>query len=250
MSAYYSEIDPYCCRVLRKQIAAGNLPEGYVDERDIRDVRAEDLDGYDQVHLFAGFGGIPLGFRWAGMPDDFPIWTGGDPCQANTKAGAPHDKGHPDLGSEFMRLVAEVRPRLVLRENPAVTRRGAPWPWWRIRDHLESLDYAVLPFRLRSCCLGADHPRERLFLLAELSDADRERLEGLDREGIAERFVCGETGDRIPRQREDRLPASRICRTGDGFPDRMERTRGSGNAVDPRMAEFIARLILDCKISE
>lgn len=26
--AYYNDIDPYCCKVLRKQIAAGNLPPG------------------------------------------------------------------------------------------------------------------------------------------------------------------------------------------------------------------------------
>lgn len=80
MTVYYNDIDPFCCRVLRARIADGSLPPGDVDERSIEDVTADDLRGYDQVHLFAGIGGFPLGLRMAGVPDDFPIWTGGFPC--------------------------------------------------------------------------------------------------------------------------------------------------------------------------
>lgn len=89
---------------------------------------------------------------------------GGDPCQRNSNAWR-HGDGSPSLGDEFIRIVDECRPRLVLRENPSTVRKDAPWPWWRFRRNLEELGYAVLPFRLRACCVGLDHRRERLFLL-------------------------------------------------------------------------------------
>ena len=41
--AYYNDIDGFCCKALRKNIALRNLPGGKVDERDIRDVEATDF---------------------------------------------------------------------------------------------------------------------------------------------------------------------------------------------------------------
>lgn len=67
--AYYNELDPYCAQWLRNLIEAGHLPLGDVDERDIRKVMPDDLKTYGQIHLFAGIGGIPLGLRLAGWPE-------------------------------------------------------------------------------------------------------------------------------------------------------------------------------------
>ena len=39
MKAYYSENDPYAAAWLRNLVAAGLVPAGDVDDRDIRDVR-------------------------------------------------------------------------------------------------------------------------------------------------------------------------------------------------------------------
>jgi DNA (cytosine-5)-methyltransferase 1 len=238
MVAFYNDNDPFCCRVLRGQVAAGDLPPGDVDGRDIRDVRPEDIAGYDQVHLFAGIGGFPLGFRRAGMPDDFRIWTGGDPCQGNSKSRGRRAFDGPDCASHFLRLVDAVRPPIVLRENPADTLRAAPWPWHRFRAGLESSGYAVLPFRLRSCCLGADHRRDRLFLLAASPDAPGAGLEGRDDRALE----C----DDAPR-RDRRRPAPRICRRADRISHRVDRLRALGNAVDPRVAEWIGRMIMGCE---
>ena len=55
---YYNEIDPHAAEWLRELIAQGSLPAGYVDERSIVDVRAEDLEGYRQSHFFAGIGAL------------------------------------------------------------------------------------------------------------------------------------------------------------------------------------------------
>ncbi len=61
MSAYYNDIDSFCCNVLQKNMDQGHIPNGYIDKRDIRDINAEDFVRYDHVHLFAGIGGFPIG---------------------------------------------------------------------------------------------------------------------------------------------------------------------------------------------
>jgi DNA (cytosine-5)-methyltransferase 1 len=165
MGAYYNEIDPYCCRVLRKQIAAGNLPPGDVDERDIREVTPDDLRGYQQVHLFAGIGGIPLGFRMAGVPDDFNIWTGGFPCQDISNAGKRAGIGgeRSGLWSEYIRLVRLVRPRYVLVENvAALLGRGVDVVLGDLAESGYDAEWDCLP----AAAVGAPHRRDRLFIIA------------------------------------------------------------------------------------
>jgi DNA (cytosine-5)-methyltransferase 1 len=179
-------------------------------------------------------------------PEDWPVdlICGGDPCQGNSNAGSVHRRIHEDLAVHFLRVVEAIRPRLVLRENPTTLRPDAPWPWWRFRSGLESLGYAVLPFRLRACCAGLDHRRDRMFLLGEVSHPDSIGLERLDRQWFATRDTGRVAGYPVASRRHDALPAPRILRAGDGFPDRVDRTRGLGNAVVPTAAELIGRLLL------
>jgi len=84
---YYNEIDPFCCEWLKGLIAAGEIPDGVIDDRDIRDVAAQDLDGFTQCHFFAGVGGWPYALRLADWPEDRPCWTGSCPCQPFSAAG-------------------------------------------------------------------------------------------------------------------------------------------------------------------
>jgi DNA (cytosine-5)-methyltransferase 1 len=56
MTAYYNEIDPAAAHVLRHLIDIGVIAPGVVDTRSIADIQPEDLDGFTQVHLFAGGG--------------------------------------------------------------------------------------------------------------------------------------------------------------------------------------------------
>lgn len=227
--------------------------------------------------MFAGIGGFDLGFERAGfetawqveinsycrkvLERHFPnaerfedvhkcgkhnlrsvdVICGGDPCQENSNARRAHDTISPSLGDEFIRIVDEVRPRIVLRENPAAVRADAPWPWWRFRGGLESLGYTVLPFRLRACCTGADHRRERLFLLAELQNSNSPRLEGNEREELA-RAIEGGPDTNTPGP-VGRNSTSRVCRGVDRIPNRVDRLRALGNTVDPRVSERIARIL-------
>src|SRR5208282_6294956 len=68
MTAYYNEIDPYAAQWLRNLIAAGHIAPGVVDERDIREIRSDDLTGFTQCHFFAGIGVWSRALRGAGWP--------------------------------------------------------------------------------------------------------------------------------------------------------------------------------------
>lgn len=42
MADYFNDHDPFACAWVRELIAAGEIPEAYVDERSIREVRADE----------------------------------------------------------------------------------------------------------------------------------------------------------------------------------------------------------------
>lgn len=80
---YYGDNNAHACQWVRELIAAGLVPEGDVDERDIREVRPADLVGYERVHHFAGVcgweiigetegGKLALGLRPERMPPPCP----------------------------------------------------------------------------------------------------------------------------------------------------------------------------------
>ena len=120
MPAYYNEIDPYAAQWLRNLIASGHIAPGDVDERDIRDVRPDDLRGYTQCHFFAGIGVWSRALREAGWPDDRSVWTGSCPCQPFSAAGQRGgfaDERH--LWPAFFHLIAQCRPARILGEQVA-----------------------------------------------------------------------------------------------------------------------------------
>lgn len=203
------EIDEYCRRVLAK-----HWPDVKRYE-DVRDCGRHNLERTDFI-------------------------CGGDPCQENSNSRRTGIVTQKSLGHEFVRIVDECRPRLVLRENPTVCRADAPWPWWRFRASLERIGYVVLPFRVRACCLGLDHRRDRLYLFAELADPVRPRLEGTR----APKVYPHRTREAIRRVG---LSESDVVRKRNGIPNYVERIRGLGNAVVPQVAEYIGRMIVEAE---
>ena len=144
---------------MQKQLTFGSLFSGF-GGMDLGLIRAGmeckwqvEIDDYATGVLERNFTNVP---RWrdarefppSGFNIDVHLTCGADPSQANSAAG---NSRQTRLGGEFIRIVDELGPRIVLRENPSHIRRDAPWPWWRFRSELESLGYAVLPFRLRAC---------------------------------------------------------------------------------------------------
>lgn len=191
--AYYSEIEPFAAQWLRNLIAAGHLPPGDVDDRDIREVRAEDLRGYTSAHFFAGIGGWPYALRLAGWPDDVPVWTGSCPCQPFSSAGAGLGGDDPrHLWPAWFRLIRECRPDTVFGEQvEAAIAHG----WLDlVCDDLEGEGYATGAVSLPACSVGAFHIRQRLWWVADTRCRELERG-AVGGSADSSRQEAGRTGD-------------------------------------------------------
>jgi DNA (cytosine-5)-methyltransferase 1 len=178
MSAYYNEFDPFAAAWLRELIKAGHIAPGDVDERSIKDVKADDLRGYTQCHFFAGIGVWSHALRSAGWSDERPVWSGSCPCQpfsAAGKGGGFDDERH--LWPDFFRLIAECRPDVVLGEQVA-SKDGLGWLDLVYAD-LEGADYAVGAVDTCAAGFGAPHIRQRLYWtgtrLADTESAGKQR---------------------------------------------------------------------------
>ncbi|HEX9768484.1 MAG TPA: DNA cytosine methyltransferase [Kiloniellales bacterium] len=250
--AYYNEIDPYCAEWLRNLIAAGRLPAGEVDDRDVREVSGDDLRGYGQVHLFAGVGGWAHALRLAGVADCETVWTGSCPCQPLSSAG--QRKGHADerhLWPAFYRLVAERRPAVVLGEQVA-SRLGREW-FAGVRADLEYLGYAIGAADLPAAGVGAPHNRARLFWAAYADGAGWSSRNGKIAHlghrravvaGGGRRFWDGfeaheDDHGRLWRSEPGTFPLAH------GVPARVGKLRAYGNAVAPPLAAVFVRAAME-----
>lgn len=144
-----NEMDPYCCRVLRK-----NFNHLVIEDKiqNIGKGRTHELEPVD-------------------------ILFGGPPCQPFSTAGKR--KGTDDdrhLWPEMFRLVRELGPRWVIVENVAglvSMDNGAVLE--QICADLEAEGYQVQPYLIPACGVGAPHKRERIFIIAYADDKQRER---------------------------------------------------------------------------
>jgi len=163
--------------------------------------------------MFSGIGGLELGLErtgcfetrwqceindyarrvlaknWPGLPiyndikelyeSEFPekvdVLCGGFPCQPFSTAGKR--MGEADerfLWPEFVRVVRQVRPRWVIAENvPGLLTIDAGRVFGRILWDLASCGYDVEWDTISAASVGALHPRNRIFIVGRLRDADR-----------------------------------------------------------------------------
>jgi len=228
MMNYYNENNHYAVGWLKNLIAEKLIPDGTVDERDIREVSASDLKGYVQCHFFAGIAGWPLALSLARWPKDRPVWTGSCPCQPFSVAGSRKgEKDERHLWPEFRRLIAERNPTTVFGEQVA----GADGRRWLhgVRVDLETLGYGVGAADLCAAGVGAPHIRQRLYWVADCGGAglsrSKEPYEGRHESGDNGRMgspilagLEGHAGDGADGQnRESASNESRNGRENAGF---------------------------------
>jgi DNA (cytosine-5)-methyltransferase 1 len=225
-------------------ILLGHIPVGAVEIEDYpREVLLQrQRDGvlptfpiWDDILTFDGR-------PWRGLVD---ILAGGFPCQDLSTQGANHGKkqgldgDRSGLWAEYKRLIGEVEPRFIFAENsPNLRTRGLV----RILKNLAELGYDARWCKLGGCHVGADHRRERLWILA-YSNGDR--LEGrnyFDSEGPR---------DSAPRPMEGlreskvwaNLPPPDAFGIANGMAAKLDRLTAIGNGQIPAVAAFAFALL-------
>jgi len=230
------------------------------------------------LDLFSGIGGFSLGLGRAGMQtvgfceiEDYPsaiikkhwpdvpnyrdvrkldgtklkgtvdLICGGFPCQPFSVAGK--QKGKEDdrhLWPDMLRLIREIEPSWVIGENVAGFIKMA------LDDvllDLENEGYTAQSFVIPACAVGADHRRDRVWIVAH---TNRLRIQGHSIKQVLGGGALQKSSYRSIKgwaKRSD-IPKPRVIRGTDGVPSRVDRTKALGNAVVPQIPEIIGRAII------
>lgn len=153
------------------------------------------------------------------------VVAGGFPCQAYSGASRGRFVAE-DLWPEMLRVVADVAPRYVFAEN--VAKRAID----HAADDLEALGYSVKCMALSAADLGADHIRQRYWLLAH-ADAHGEL-----------RLQVDAAAPKLPRIRPGVWQtAPDECGMADGLAGRMDRLEAVGNGQSPIVAATAWRIL-------
>lgn len=149
----FCEIDPWCRRVLAKHWP--NVP-AYDDVRNLDASRLR-ADGIERIDAICG----------------------GFPCQDISTAGkgAGLDGERSGLWREYARLIGDLRPRFVIVENVGALRgRGLA----AVLADFAALGYDAEWHAIPAAAVGAPHLRDRVWIVAQLADADDEQWWGVE----------------------------------------------------------------------
>jgi DNA (cytosine-5)-methyltransferase 1 len=221
----FCEIDPFCQKVL-----ANNFQDIPI-HNDIKTLNGEDFAGID-------------------------IITGGYPCQPFSVAGsqkAQDDSRH--LWPEMRRIITQAKPTWAICEN--VYGHIALGLDCVLHD-LEALGYACQPFVIPALGTGADHNRERVFIVAYTASNGRNESAATGSDGATNEYCAQRQEENSRNERCSGLRFGvdwRGCAIGrwgikppalrvdDELPDRMDRNKSLGNAIDPMVAYELLRAI-------
>lgn len=244
----YCDIDRYSRAVLLSRMQDGLLPLAPI---------------WDDVRTLCGHSLPPI-----------DIIYGGFPCQDISVAGRGKglDGERSGLFFEIVRLAKEIRPQFLFLENvPAIRTRGLDTVGWELAQAGYDSRWCVIS----ASEVGANHKRERWFLLANASSQPirqevkrREKYQCKGRnirpylatgdQSMADSIGSGWERGYEPSQCE--TESARISLYGsnargwweiepcvgrvvDGLPFRMDRIKGLGNAVVPRQARTAFQIL-------
>jgi DNA (cytosine-5)-methyltransferase 1 len=205
----YCENDRYAQAVLLSRMGKGDLPVAPIWD-DVRTLRGHNFMDRHSTAI--------------------DIISGGFPCQDISCAGngVGLEGERSSLFFEIIRLCSELRPRFVFLENvPAISIRGLD----RVLLEFTALGYDSRWTIVSAGELGADHLRERWFLLAH---ANGERLERLEPQKISRKTKSRNTCLSLPRAWSS--SDSGFVRISNELPRPMDQVRALGNAVVPIQA--------------
>lgn len=216
---WQSEIDPYASRVLKKHWPdTPNLG-------DINDINWKTVPAVDLI-------------------------CGGYPCQPFSTAGLRNGTDDPrHLWPKFADAIRVLRPRYALLENVA---GHLTLGFGNVLADLAACGYDTQWDCIPAATVGAPHRRDRLFVIATrqtVGDTAGRVRRPAEREHMETRkFALPE----FRKSDSDALsgtywssPQPAMGGMADGFPNRLDRLRGLGNAVVPQVAQYVGEIIMD-----
>jgi len=184
---------------------------------------------------------------------------GGFPCQDVSLAGprAGIDGERSGLWREYARLIRELRPRRVIVENtPGLLSAG----FGRVLGDLAALGYDAWWDCIPACAVGANHERDRLWLVAYPGGEQHQGYSHALRRQVAARLHQAAADAYAARLEVEldgearKFPAlvgahewaaePDVGRVVYGLRNRVDRLGCLGNAVVPQIPELIGRAIL------
>lgn len=134
-----------------------------------------EIDEFCQKVLAKNFPNVPIHSDIKTLTKDsfnekIDVITGGFPCQPFSNAGKKKGRNDDrDLWPEMFRVIKEIKPTWVIGENVA---GFLSMEFTRTKVNLESIGYTVQPFIIPACAVGAQHRRDRVWIIAHI-DGDR-----------------------------------------------------------------------------
>ena len=179
---------------------------------------------WDDVQTFNGK-------PWRGLVD---VVSGGFPCQDISSAGkgAGIDGERSGMWGHMARIICEVQPRHTFVENsPLLTKRGLS----RVLGDLASMGYDAKWGVLGAADVGANHKRDRIWILATNSNLPQRKR----------RQLPGRNESKYPSSSDSRWwqDSSRIYRVDDGVAARVDRLKAIGNGQVPLCAATAWKLL-------
>ncbi len=238
----YCEFDRYATALLLSRMVGGDLPTAPI---------------WDDVRTFNG--------NMLGCGID--IIYGGFPCQDISLAGARKGLAGERSGLfyEAIRLVRECKPKFVFLENVGGIRKYVP----TVRGELEALGYDCRDGFLSAAEVGANHIRNRWWLLAH-SNGSNGRLKQksgtecesstLTRNDGPEKSLANTNSTRLERHWNGAERGASehavfsfpggwevepdVGRVANGIPFRVDRIKGLGNSVVPAQAREAFKILM------
>jgi len=185
--------------------------------------------------------------------ESIDVISGGFPCQPFSHAGKK--RGNADdryLWDEMFRIISECKPEWVVAENVyGLISIGDGMVLEKVLTDLESEKFEVQTFIIPACSKNAPHRRDRTWIVAN-SKSNGDRL-NKKRQRMSRDEYSGPRWKRMGYKSKKRSQtvaelsweeewidnASRLCGTGDGLSNRLDKNKaikGLGNAIVPQIA--------------
>ena len=244
----FCDYDSYCQKILRKHWPWVTIYD------DIKELNHEKLNSNGHTKI--------------------DIVTGGYPCQPFSVAGRQQGEKDPrHVWPEYFRLIKELRPSWVIGENVSGhVKLGLD----TVLENLESEGYSARTFSISASSIGANHQRERIWIVANSgcswgsgSEFQRKNENEIKKENAnqfersssssqsnmvysdSERLEKWESiGENFSQEYQTLIGADwwsiepDVGRVANGVPKRVDRLKSLGNSLVPHIPYYIGMSIL------